>query len=39
MVMNEKRYLGTPEENILRRLRANLATNLTDLMYKWYDIS
>ena len=36
MVLNEKRYLGTPEEHILKRLRGTMATNLTELMEKWF---
>ena len=36
MVLNEKRYLGTPEEHILKRIRGTMATNLTELMEKWF---
>tara|TARA_B100000686_G_C16772200_1_gene965918 strand:- start:1628 stop:2683 length:1056 start_codon:yes stop_codon:yes gene_type:complete len=36
MVLNEKRYIGTPEEEILKRIRGTMATNLTELMGKWF---
>jgi hypothetical protein len=36
LVLNEKKYVGTPEEQTLRRIRGTMATNLTELIEKWF---
>jgi hypothetical protein len=36
LVLSEKKYIGSPNEIILKNIRATLATNLSELMDNWY---